>query len=88
MVATYRPPIPAETPQAEDVWMENLMETISSWRSIKEVFQEVLDRMLGAEILHTSGALLETQAPGLSEEEKKQTFLAMGIPAGTDGVCR
>ena len=54
--ATYRPPSPVETPPTGEVWtetQENLLDSISAWKPLKEVSQEDLDHTLGAEFPHT-----------------------------------
>ena len=49
-VESYRPPPPiVETPQEEGIWTEtqhNLMESIQSWKPLKEDSQENLDQTL------------------------------------------
>ena len=72
VVETYRPPPPVETLQAEEGWtetQENLMESISSWKPLKEVSQEDLDRTLGPALTQYLVQETETPSQGLSEEE-------------------
>ena len=53
-VATYRPShLWWKLPSVEEGWTEtraNILETISSWKPLKEVSQEDLDRTVGVEV--------------------------------------
>ena len=73
MVETYRPPPLVETPQVEEGWtetQENLLESIPSWKPLKEVSQEDLDRTLGSVLAQE----METPSQGMSEEEQRRAF--------------
>ena len=72
-----------ETPQADEVWtepQENLLESISSWKPLKEVSQEDLDRTLGPALTQVPVQETETPSQGLSEEERRKAFIARGYP--------
>ena len=86
-VESYRPTIPSQTPVYTKAWVETheeLLQSLPSWKPLKEVSQADLDQNLSPEASVVPVVQSENPAQAISEEDRMRALYAQGIPAGVE----